>query len=1408
MRKRLFLGLRILLALLVALFLLTLLASTPKVQNLIAQRLINNLSGRYGITLSVDAVRVNPLSLNATVQHVFVPDHKGDTLLYVRSLSSRWNSLAAFVGNSSAVQYSLGETYLKIQTYEGDTLSSLAYYLNQLPKGRSGRFKAKSIRAGSVRIDYSEAFKGDAHEFQLQDITLVNVVASKDQIAGRLQFDGVYLKNGKVIEPRLTANATVDTQENTLVVSELNLRTETDAIALSYLNYDRDSKRLEALIKESFVSGKRLESIGLKGFGNRALYFEGSLYGDGDKLFANKLSVQWGNSSGLIGGFVGLDEASQSYEMQFSDIQAQWADLSWLTKTLNSQSDFQPLLSPRTAITGSLSLSRKPDALSASSSLVIGDSSLEASFNRMGQQELLQLDVQSFPIKWLLKGATQRLSASVEANRKKGYPFELNANIRRIDFDQGPSLERIKWEALPIDSGYTMAISSEVPGQSFEALFDYEKVKDRYSIEGKVDVNRLNALMSTPDFEALPFSTAASFSLWGSSLSDIQGQLNLDALRFYPLNRAIVEVGSVRMSHTALGRTERQFIVVSEDFVNLQASGNYHLFDWQQAVSQLKFPRTLQLDADIQTGDRWVELIEGSTVLPEVSGYLRYTDGKLKSDIKLSQFSYDVFDMKQLRAFSNPSGGFVLEAESLLSPYFSLASVHATIKGNRLELEASTTGAKADRFLVNSSWNRLSDDQLLIAIDPSRFTLKQYQWAIEKRAEFVVDFNRRSVSLDRLDLKTLDNGYLSIYGGYNGNDNYAISLELENAPIETITPEIKNLSLKGNATGLLQFKKQGKRYEPRFNLSVEDLLVNNKFVGFFNGVVLGSANADIFTLQADVLNSGRAALELSGILNQTENGSFDLDIDARLAQFDISPFSELGTTTFSNLRGLASGSISLVNTLEQPELVGTLNLEDAGLSFPYLGVDFKIANSPQIRLNGTDFYFDHFKLVDTEFDTATEIDGFIYHQGLKNFQFDLNVKTLSEASLVLKTRQREDALYYGTGFVSGVGSVKGNPQNTIITVDAETKQGSSLFIPLISETVDFSDDLVQFTNSIPTSEARVLNPIETQKGVSLDFNLRVTPEALVEVIVDPISGSRLRGRGAGLFRFQIAPAEEFSIFGEYTVASGAFDYRFGGIIDKGFELAPGGMITWNGDPYDADINLEAVYTLSANPAPLLDSSSFPRPIQTDVLIQLGGKLLNPVIDFSLRFPTLNSVVRSEIEYRLQDRSTLERNVFFLLAQGNFVNEQMGLSQQALTGNLLQSASGLLEEVLGASEVVDLGLSYEQGYRNPNANVAIEDRIGVTVSTQLGNRLLFNGKLGVPVGRVTETVVAGDVELQLILNEEGTLSAKIFNRENTLSQFLASIPGYTQGLGLSYQVDFNNFKELVRRVLKSSNTTEE
>ena len=119
---------------------------------------------------------------------------------------------------------------------------------------------------------------------------------------------------------------------------------------------------------------------------------------------------------------------------------------------------------------------------------------------------------------------------------------------------------------------------------------------------------------------------------------------------------------------------------------------------------------------------------------------------------------------------------------------------------------------------------------------------------------------------------------------------------------------------------------------------------------------------------------------------------------------------------------------------------------------------------------------------------------------------------------------------------------------------------------------------------------------------------------------------------------------------------------------------------------------------------------------------------------------------------------------------------------------------------GDNDKLNFGLSYEQGILDRTTDIQTENRLGVTLSTQISDRVLLNGRVGVPVGGVSETVVAGDVEVQILLNEEGTLSAKIFNRENEIQQFLADRQGYTQGVGLSYQVDFDSFKELMRKIL--------
>jgi hypothetical protein len=51
---------------------------------------------------------------------------------------------------------------------------------------------------------------------------------------------------------------------------------------------------------------------------------------------------------------------------------------------------------------------------------------------------------------------------------------------------------------------------------------------------------------------------------------------------------------------------------------------------------------------------------------------------------------------------------------------------------------------------------------------------------------------------------------------------------------------------------------------------------------------------------------------------------------------------------------------------------------------------------------------------------------------------------------------------------------------------------------------------------------------------------------------------------------------------------------------------------------------------------------------------------------------------------------------------------------------------------------------------------------------------------------------------VLLNEQGNFRAIIFNRQNEI-QYSTEEEGYTQGVGLTYQVDFNNFSGLLQKV---------
>jgi len=146
--------------------------------------------------------------------------------------------------------------------------------------------------------------------------------------------------------------------------------------------------------------------------------------------------------------------------------------------------------------------------------------------------------------------------------------------------------------------------------------------------------------------------------------------------------------------------------------------------------------------------------------------------------------------------------------------------------------------------------------------------------------------------------------------------------------------------------------------------------------------------------------------------------------------------------------------------------------------------------------------------------------------------------------------------------------------------------------------------------------------------------------------------------------------------------------------------------------------------------------------------------------------------------------------------------------QGITNNLYQKASDIVSNLIGEeNDKLKVGIDYLQGDKSALLDIATEDRLGFTLSTKISDRILLNGKIGVPVGGVEQTLIVGNVQIDFILNEEGSLRAKVFNKENEF-RYIGDELGYTQGVGLSYDVDFNTFEDLIQKIIKSQKNSSE
>ena len=513
----------------------------------------------------------------------------------------------------------------------------------------------------------------------------------------------------------------------------------------------------------------------------------------------------------------------------------------------------------------------------------------------------------------------------------------------------------------------------------------------------------------------------------------------------------------------------------------------------------------------------------------------------------------------------------------------------------------------------------------------------------------------------------------------------------------------------------------------------------------------------------------------------------------------LNPLNPFGQGVITNIRGIVTGKTTVTGNLKEPQINGNLFLDNAGLSIPYLNVDYSFDFDSEVKLEQQKFIFQDVEITDSEYFSKAILNGFIGHKNFSDWYLGLDVTT--DRLLVLNTQDKEEALYYGTAFMNGTANLDGPTDEMVISVDGSTAQGTVFKIPL-NDFESYGDNSYIHFLSPEEKQARLRGERVLDvdvKGLELDFDLIINPYADIEIVIDRNSGSTIQGSGNGNLLFEINTNGKFKMFGDFLVTKGTYNFVYGGLIQKELTVEPGGSLRWEGDPMKAQIDLKAVYETQANPSVLLDNP-INRSIPVNVEINLTGELEQPEPDFTFMFPNVSSTIKSELEYRLETKESRENQALYLLATGSFASE-ISLGQQAY-GTIADRVNSLFNSLIASDNgKVQFGVNYEAGEQTPQYQT--DDRLGLTLSTKISDRVLFNGKVGVPIGGVNETVIAGDAEISILLNEDGTLTAKFFNRENNIRNFGEEI-GYTQGAGISYNVEFDTFREFLQIIFSGKN----
>jgi hypothetical protein len=734
------------------------------------------------------------------------------------------------------------------------------------------------------------------------------------------------------------------------------------------------------------------------------------------------------------------------------------------------------------------------------------------------------------------------------------------------------------------------------------------------------------------------------------------------------------------------------------------------------------------------------------------------------------------------------------------SVWFSGMSITGKAYQDEVDLEmgwdGSSSGTNGELTVLGEvrSMNSFALDLL-----PSRLHFGRGNW--ENREAIHMEIDSSTVRIDSLVMYN-EGQQVAINGTISRDASKAVAVHFHHFELENLKPLIGSLDLTGDLTGSARVFDIYQAPVVNGDLLVDSVHIAGHEIGRIRFLADWAQGQKSISLKGDIDRREVKILDFDGRMQLDTTRS--VDVALAMDRFDLTVIDPYLPTGLSDVQGFVSGVVNVSGTVSDPQVNGELQMVNAGVRIDYLNTLYTFDHEIMIRPDM--FRFDQVTLRDEEGNTAI-INGAINHDGFKDLNYDIS--GTMNGLMVLNTTLLQNDIFYGKAYGIGDVSVSGYGSRIEIVADARTADGTDIHFP-VGGSLEVSD--IGFIRFLSSDTALTDERAVDLSGVTLDMKVEVTPEAHFELIFDPTVGDILSGRGRGNMEMTVSPTGEFAMRGQVEISDGDYLFTLKNVVNKRFQLEPGGRIVWYGDPFDAQIDLHANYRLRA---PLYDimyekNDAYRRRVPVDVVMHLRDKLMNPEINFEVRLPSVDEAIRTQVNSVLSTEQELNQQVFSLIVLNRFLPSQTrGADQEnGGTGGLATAGASATGWELMSNQVsnwlsqisddFDLGVNYRQG------NNITQDELEVAVSTQLfSERLLFSANAGMAYGQRTtqaNNALIGDFQIEYLLTQDGKLRLKGFSQSNDRNLNRADQALTTQGAGVAYREEFDTFGEFWQRVL--------